>query len=223
VEWLYDFRHTTDPKDNPNNFPVIELKAFIPQSFGSFLLKEEIDLNGQNHNSSKIYTELSQSIKLGNLTMRGQPLFAHVGYSGGLGLFANATGGFYVQNTYIAGLEYPFVAHGAFCNVYLALRHTNFARPSNDPMLSLYAGRNFLHDRLLVANSLEAWTTANDHGDPAGSPRTGRVTSWLLESEIWYSVAKSFSVGSFIRTSRNVYSLSDRWLLFPSVGVRYAL
>jgi hypothetical protein len=45
----------------------------------------------------------------------------------------------------------------------------------------------------------------------------------LLESEIWYSVAKSFSVGSFIRTSRNVYSLSDRWLLFPSVGVRYAL
>jgi hypothetical protein len=62
VDWLYDFRHLTDPGSNANNFPVVELKVFIPQSFGTFLMKEEIDLDGPNHNVSQIYTELSQSI-----------------------------------------------------------------------------------------------------------------------------------------------------------------
>ncbi len=223
VDWLYDFRHATDPQDNVNNFPVVELKAFVPQSFGSFLMKEEIDLNGTNHNESKNYTELSQSIKLGDVTLRGLPLFAHVGYSGGLGLFGNATGGFYVQNTYNVGLEYPFGVQEAFCNVFVALRYTNFTRPSYDPMLSIYAGRYFLNYKLLVANSLEAWTTAYDHGDAASPRRAGRFASWELESEVWYKVAKGFSVGTYIRSTRNVYALSNRWLLFPSLGVRYAL
>ncbi len=30
VDLLYDFRHTPDPQDNANNFPVVELKLFFP-------------------------------------------------------------------------------------------------------------------------------------------------------------------------------------------------
>jgi len=222
VDLLYDFRHTTDPRDNANNFPVVELKLFLPRTFGSFLMKEEIDLVGSNHNVSQIYTELSQSIELGNATLRGLPLFAHLGYSGGLGVFGDASGGFYIHNAFNVGLEYPFQVRGAFCNALIAARRTSLQKPSYDPMLSLYGGRYFFNYKLLVANSLEAWTTSNDQGGASTQHVTGRFASWELESEVWYKFAQDFSVGAYVRTTRNVYALSNHCLIFPSIGVRYA-
>jgi Domain of unknown function (DUF5020) len=221
VDLLYDFRHTTDAGVNASNFPVVELKLFFPRSFGSLLMKEEIDLDGANHNASQTYTEISQSIKLGSATLWSAPLYVHLGYSGGLGLFGNASGGFYIHNAFHVGLEYPFQVSHAFCNVYVALRYTSFAKPSYDPMISLYAGRSFFKNKLLIANSLEAWTTSNDQGDPATQHETGKFASWELESEVWYKVAGDFSVGTYIRTTRNVYALSNRWVVYPSIGVRY--
>ena len=222
VDLLYDFRHTTDPRSTASNFPVVELKFFFPRSFGSFLMKEEIDLDGANHNASQTYTELSQSLKLGNATLWKSPVYIHLGYSGGLGLFGNGSGGFYIHNAFHVGLEYPFQVSHAFCNVYVALRHTSFGRPGYDPMVSLYAGRSFFENRLLVAHSFEAWTTSNNQGDPSTQHATGKFASWELESEAWYKVAGDFSIGTYIRTTRNVYSLSNRWVVYPSFGVRYA-
>jgi hypothetical protein len=226
VDWLYDFRHVTDPQDNPNDFPVVELKVFFPQSFGSFLLKQEIDLDGAHHNVSEISTELSQSIKLGNVTVGGSPLLVRVGYSGGLGLFNDAAGGFYIQNAYELGLAYTFQVRKAFCDVSVSLRDTSFAKPSYDPMLTLYTGRYFLGSRLLLANSLEAWTTSTERvlggqGGTSSQPDGGKFASWELESEAWYRVAKHFYVGTYTRTTRNVYAVSNRWVAYPSVGVRY--
>lgn len=222
VDLLYDIRHTTDPQDNANNFPVVELKLFFPQSFGSFLMKEEIDLDGANHNPSQIYTELSQSIKLGDATLWDKPLFLHLGYSGGLGVFGAPSGGFYIQNAFQWGLEYPLQVHGAFCNAFVALRYTTFEKPSYDPMIALYAGRSFFNYKLLIANSLEAWTTSKDQGNAATRQDSGKYASWELESEVWYKVAKDFSVGTYVRTTRNVYATDDRWVVYPSVGVRYS-
>ena len=223
VDWLYDFRHVTDPQDNPNDFPVVELKIFFPQSFGSFFLKQEIDLNGAHHNVSQINTEVSQSIKLGAVTLGGSPLLVRVGYAGGLGLFNDAGGGFTIQNAYELGLAYAFEVRKAFCDVSVSLRDTNFAKPSYDPMLTLYTGRYFLDSRLLLANSLEAWTTSTKQalGGTSSQPGGGKFASWELESEAWYRVAKHFYVGTYTRTTRNVYAVSNRWVVYPSVGVRY--
>lgn len=223
VDWLYDFRHATDPQDNPSNFPVIELKLFYPQSFGAFLMKSEIDLDGARDNVSEDYTELSQNIKLGDATLGGRPLFAHLEYSGGLGLFSNASGGFYIQNAYMVGLDYPFDVSHANCDISVSLRDTSLARPSYDPMVTVYAQRYFFGYKLLIANSLEAWTTSNESPDGAVNPQpSGKIVSWELESEVWYKLAKELSVGTYIRTTRNVYVLSNRWLVYPSIGLRYA-
>ena len=226
VDWLYDFRHVTDPQDNPNDFPVVELKIFFPQSFGSFFLKQEMDLNGAHHNVSQINTEVSQSIKLGDVTLGGSPLLVRVGYAGGLGLFNDAGGGFTIQNAYEFGLAYTFQVRKAFCDVSVSLRDTNFAKPSYDPMLTLYTGRYFFGDRLLLANSLEAWTTSTEQalggqGGTSSQPDGGKFASWELESEAWYRVDKHFYVGTYTRTTRNVYAVSNRWVVYPSVGVRY--
>ena len=228
VDGLYDFRHATDPRDNPNDFPVVEIKLIFPLSFGSFLLKQEIDLDGEQHNASQVYTELSQSIKLGNLTLGGVPVLARVGYSGGLGLYKDTTGGFYIQNVYNLGLESAFTVRKAFCDVSVSMRYANLAKPSYDPMLTAYAGRYFFNYKLLIANSLEAWTTTNEQ--PSAAPggvsdqlRGGKFSSWELESEAWYRVARHFYVGTYVRTTRNVYAISNRWLVYPSVGVRYSL
>lgn len=223
VDLLYDLRHTTDAQDNPDNFPVVELKVFYPQSFGSFLLKSEIDLDGANHNVSEAFNEISQSIKLGSATLGGLPLFAHLEYSGGLGVFNHASGGFYIPNAYIMGLEYPFDLQGANCDVVVGLRDTNLGIPSYDPMLTIYAQRYFFNHKLLIANSLEAWTTSNEaEGGTSSQSPAGKFGSWELESEAWYKVAKELSVGTYIRTTRNVYVISNRWLVYPSFGVRYA-
>lgn len=215
VYGLYDLRHATDPSDNASNFPVIEMKGFFPLSFGSFLFKEEIDLDGTRKNQSEVYSELDQSIKLGHATLWGSPLLLHVGYSGGLGVFNDAAGGYYVQNAYTAGPEYGFQVAGAYCDVYAALRYTDITRPSYDPMVSFWAGRFFLDYQLLVANSVEAWTADATRG-------SGKIASWEIESEVWYKVARDLSVGTYVRTTRNVYALSNRWVIYPSFGVKYS-
>lgn len=212
---LYDFRHSTDPADNTSNFPVIEMKGFFPLSFGSFLFKEEIDLDGTRKNQSEVYSELDQSIRIGRASLWGSPLSLHLGYSGGLGVFNDAAGGYYVQNAYTAGPEYGFRVAGAYCDVYTALRYTDIVRPSYDPMISIWTGKFFLGYRLLIANSLEAWTSY-------AAPGSGKTAAWEIESEVWYKLARDLSVGTYVRTTRNVYALSNRWVVYPSFGVKYS-
>ncbi|HEV2272278.1 MAG TPA: hypothetical protein VGR92_22710 [Steroidobacteraceae bacterium] len=212
---LYDLRHLTDPADNSSDFPVIEMKGFFPLSFGSFLFKEEIDLDGTRKNQSEVYSELDQSIKLGRATLWGAPLLLHLGYSGGLGVFKDGAGGYYVQNAYTAGPEYGFQVAGAYCDVYAALRRTDITRPSYDPMISFWVGKFFFGYKLLIANSLQAWTAY-------AVPGSGKIASWEIESEVWYKLAPDLSVGTYTRTTRNVYALSNRWVVYPSFGVKYS-
>ena len=212
---LYDLRHSTDPTDNSSNFPVIEMKGFFPLGFGTFLFKEEIDLDGTRKNQSEVYSELDQSIKVGRAKLWGSPLLLHVGYSGGLGVFNGGAGGYYVQNAYTAGPEYGFQAAGTYCDIYAALRYTDSTRPSYDPMISFWAGKFFLAYKLLIANSLEAWTAH-------AMPGSGKIASWEIESEVWYKLAPDLSVGTYTRTTRNVYALSNRWVIYPSFGVKYS-
>ena len=221
VYGLYDLRHSTDPTDNARNFPVVELKGFFPLSFGSFLFKEELDLDGTRNNQSEVYSELDQSIRLGHATLWSSPLSLHLGYSGGLGVFNGAGGGYYVQNAYSAGPEYGFRVAGAYCDVYAALRYTHNSRPSYDPMIALWVGKYFLDHRLEVANSLEVWTASLDLAGGSGPPSPHKLTSWELETEVWYKVAKYLSVGTYVRTTRNVYALSNGWVVYPSFGLKY--
>ena len=216
IALLYDLRHTTDPENNARNFPEVEFKYFKNLSFGPFLMKSEIDLNGTDHNASKIYTQFSQEIALGTSSLN-----VHLGYSGGLGLFDDAAGGYYVQNRYELGLAHPFAWRGAYGNIYAALRYTNAKRPSYDPMVVFYLGRGFLNYKLFTSVDVEFWTTSRNLGDPWNERLSGKEVSCLVEAELWFKIRGKLSAGTLTRISYNVYAVSPQCLVYPTLGLRY--
>src|SRR5262245_13895883 len=88
VQLHYDLRHTVDPETNPGNFPSVTFKGFKALAFGSFLLKMEGDFDGTRHNLSKVYFEMSQTLRFWTPS-----IYIHLEYTGGLGVFDGGTGG----------------------------------------------------------------------------------------------------------------------------------
>lgn len=211
----YDWRHSIDPRNNARNFPALTFKTFKALEFGSFLLKLEATLDGTQHNVSKGYLEVSQTLRFWKA-----PVYVLGEYTGGLGLFDGASGGYYLANAYIVGAAYPFQWNGGWANVSLGYKHTNFPRASQDPQASVYWGRS-LGKRWAFASTGVLWTQNRNHGDDFTAGLTGKRGSFLIENELWWRAVGLVSVGSNVRVSRNVYATDGRLLVYPTVGVRY--
>src|SRR5215510_9047305 len=74
----YDWRHAVDPQNNPRNFPSLTFKSFKGLAFGSFLIKLEGDFDGSRHNLSKVYFEVSQTLRFWK-----PAIYVHLEYTGG--------------------------------------------------------------------------------------------------------------------------------------------
>jgi len=109
----------------------------------------------------------------------------------------------------------------AFGTAYVALRYTNAKRPSYDPMAVLYLGRGFWNYKVYAAIDVEVWTTNRNLGDPWNNTLRGKQTSCLVEAEAWYKVRDGISVGTFTRIASAVYTSSARWVIYPTLGLRY--
>jgi Domain of unknown function (DUF5020) len=211
----YDWRHTVDPRNNSRDFPALTFKTFKALEFGSFLLKLEANLDGTQHNVSKGYLEVSQTLRFWKA-----PVYALGEYTGGLGLFDGASGGFYIANAYLVGVAYPFKLNGSWASAQLAYKHTNFSQPSHDPQATLYWGRP-LGRRWAFATTGVFWTQNRNRGDELTTTLTGKERAFLVENEIWWHAFGLVSVGSEVRLSSNVYATDGRLLVYPTVGVRY--
>lgn len=211
----YDWRHSIDPRNNARNFPALTFKAFKALELGSFLLKFEANLDGTQHNVSKGYLEVSQTLRLWKA-----PVYVLGEYTGGLGLFDGASGGYYLANAYIVGAAHPFKWNGGWANVSLGYKHTNFPRASHDPQASIHWGRS-LGRRWAFASTGVFWTQNRHHGDDFTAGLTGKRGSFLIENELWWQAVGLVSVGSNVRVSRNVYATDGRLLIYPTAGVRY--
>lgn len=212
----YDWRHTTDPRNNAHNFPSLAFKAFKALPFGSFLLKLEADLDGARHNVSKGYMEISQTMRFWPA-----PIYVLTKYSGGLGVFDGGGGGFYLDNAYHVGAAHPFPWQGGFANVSLAYRYANLERASHDAQASLYWGRP-IGKRWAFATTSVLHTLNRNRGDERTAGLTGKRRSFLVENEIWWRAAGLVSLGSNVRVSRNVYATDGRVVVYPTLGLRYA-
>ena len=211
----YDWRHSIDPRNNARNFPALTFKTFKALEFGSFLLKLEANLDGTQHNVSKGYLEVSQTLRFWKA-----PVYVLGEYTGGLGLFDDASGGYYLANAYIVGAAHPFKWNGGFANVSLGYKHTNFPRGSHDPQASVYWGRS-VGKRWAFASTGVFWTQNRNRGDDFTAGLSGKRGAFLIENELWWRAMGLVSVGSNVRVSRNVYATDGRLLIYPTAGVRY--
>src|SRR5262245_158035 len=212
----YDLRHSVDSRTNPRNFPSLTFKTFKSLGFGSFLLKLEGNFDGSRRNLSKVYFEITQTLRFWKPS-----IFLHMEYTGGLGVFNGGNGGYYLENAYLIGAARPFQWQGSWGSVYVAYRRTNFVRPSHDPQASLYWGKPF-GNRWAFASTGVLWTQNRNHGDTFTADQTGKQFAFLVENEVWFRTVALLSVGSELRISRNVYTADARLLIYPTVGVRYA-
>jgi hypothetical protein len=217
IQLHYDLRHSIDPKLNPKNFPSFSFDYFKNTNtldHGSFLLKLDSRLDGKECNTGQVFTQISQSIKFWK-----QKVYLSVNYSGGLGVTPSLFG-YYLSNSFGAGISYPFQWNGAWFATNLIFRYIAYHKPSFDPQLTLYFGKGFFNYRIFTGGSFVFWTENRNQGDDLTKDLKGKKFAFFGDLQIWIKIKNGFSVGSRINVYYNL--LSDRKIEFyPTIGLKY--
>lgn len=218
LQMHYDFRHTLDHRTNPRNYPSFSFEYFKnidTLGTGSFLIKLQADLNGKNNNTGQVFTQLSQSLRFWK-----PKIYLSLNYSGGLGVTPSAFG-YYVSNSYGMGIAYPFQWRSAWIATSLIVRYTAFDRPSYDPQLTLYFGRGFINYRIFTSGSLVFWTQNKDQGIESTKGQQGKKFAFFGDPQFWFRIKNSLSAGTRVNVYYHIYTMDNKVLLFPTIGLKY--
>ena len=212
----YDFRHSLDPKYNKKNFTTLSVETFKAADYGSFFMKMDADLIGENNNIGKLYTEISQTLRIWK-----SKLYLHLQYCGGLGIVEDAAIGYYINNAWLLGVAHVFQWKNAWFSTFLAYRYNVFDMPSHDLEYSLWWGKNFWKEKVSLTGHLVIWTENRDHGDDFTKNLSGKRFFFLSEPEVWINLNKRFSLGSEIKISYHVYNLFNHLQVYPTAAIKY--
>jgi hypothetical protein len=219
----YDLRHTVDPKKTQKNFPSVYFEYFKSQdsgtSFikpGSFLFKSQADLSGTKSNIGQFYMQVSQSFRCWR-----PKIFIQLQYSGGLGIAEPSSYGFYISNAFSIGLGHPFQWKNAWFNLYACYTYNNFKKPSHDALASFYWWKGLLNYKMQFAGDLNVWTVNRDHGDTFTAGLRGKDFLFYGEPQLWYKIAKHFSVGSKVNLYYHVLNNGNLLQVYPTVAAMY--
>jgi hypothetical protein len=194
----YDFRHTIDPESTSGNFPGFSFEYFKnvdTAETGSFLIKVQADLNGRNQNVGQVYTQISQSLKFWD-----PKIYLSFNYSGGLGV-TPAFYGYYLANSFGAGVAYPFQLLGAWVATNLVFRYTAFEQPSYDPQFTVNFGKGFFNYAIFISGSFVFWTENKNQGNEFTKYLSGKKFAFFGDPQFWLRIIKGLSAG----TRFNVY------------------
>ena len=221
----YDPRHTLDPSHNAHNYPSLFFQYFKNQdsgkSFikpGSFLLQAKADFQGAGHNISQAYIQVSQSIRCWK-----PPVFLSLQYSGGLGITEPKQYSYYINNTFSIGLAYPFQWKGAWLSAVLNYKYILYAKPTHDPLFTLYWWSGYFHYKVEFAGDFSVWTENKDHGDVYTAGHRGKRFFFFAEPQLWYNIDKTFSLGTRIDMYYHINTPDDRFQVYPTAAVRCKL
>jgi hypothetical protein len=216
IQLHWDLRHTIDPVVNPKNFPSFSFEYFkntdsIRQ--GSFMLKLEYRLDGRNSNPGQVFTQVSQSFRFWKPKIN-----LSVTYSGGLGVNSDFYG-YYIPNSFGLGPAVTFQVEGTWIASSAYFRVNVFDRPSYDPQLTIWFGRNLFNYCVYVSGSFVFWTQNNNQGSEATMNLTGKKFAFFGDPQFWFKIKKGFSAGSKINVYYNL--LNSRIQFYPSLGLKY--
>jgi hypothetical protein len=213
----YDFRHSIDSKVNPRNFPTFSFEYFKnidTVGTGSFLIKIQADLKGQNNNIGQVFTQISQSLRFWK-----PKVYLSLTYSGGAGVTPTSYG-FYLTNSFGVGVSYPFQWKGAWLSTNLLCRYNAFNKPSYDPQFTFYFGRGFLNYKIFTAGSFVFWTENRNQGNEFTKDMRGKKLSFFGDPQIWIKVKGAFSVGTRINVYYHLITADNKIQLYPTVGTK---
>jgi hypothetical protein len=243
----YDPRHTLDPSHNAHNYPSLFFQFFRNQDSGkapkktlylsekrvtfsrrhvfrisikpgSFLLQAKADFQGASHNISQAYIQVSQSFRCWK-----PPIFLSLQYSGGLGVTEPKQYSYYLNNAFSLGLSYPFQWKGAWLSAVLNYKYIPYAKPTHDPLFTLYWWSGYFHYKVEFAGDFSTWTENKDHGDIYTAGQRGKRFFFFAEPQLWYNVNKIFSLGTRINMYYHVNTPDDRFQVYPTAAVRCKL
>lgn len=214
----YDFRHSIESKLHAKNFPSLSFEYFKlldTLGTGSFLLKVQADLNGNNSNMGQVFAQVSQTLRFWK-----PKIFLSLNYSGGLGVTPGSFG-YYIANSYGIGLSYPFQWKGAWLAANLVLRYNAFDRPSYDPQFTFYFGKGINNYRFFVAGSFVFWTQNKNLGDAFTSDLKGKKLAFFGDPQIWLNIKNGFSAGTRINVFHHLLTDGNEVQFYPTLGLKY--
>lgn len=214
----YDFRHSIDPKVNPMNFPSFSFEYFKnvdTVGTGSFLFKIQADMKGKDKNMGQIFTQVSQTLRFWK-----PKVYLSLTYTGGLGVTPDSYG-FYLNNSFGAGIAYPFQWKGAWLSASLCYRLNAYPKISHDPQLIFYLGKGFFNYKLFVAGSIVSWTENRDQGIEYTAGQRGKKFAFFGDPQIWFKVKGGFSVGSRVNLYYHLITNDNKLQVYPTIGTKY--
>lgn len=221
----YDVRHTLDPNHNSKNFETIYFEYFKQQDSGkaffkpgSFLLKMQADLLGDQDNIGKFYMQVSQSFRWWH-----PHFFLDVQYSGGLGVTEPKEYSYYINNTFSLGLSYPFKWKDAYLTSQLNFKFVPYKKPSSDFLYTLYWWKGLNNYKEELAGDFSIWTENKNHGDSSTSTLNGKRFFFFAEPQYWYNILKQFSVGTKVNMYYHINVTGNIFQVYPTIAVRCKL
>jgi hypothetical protein len=221
----YDARHTLAPKRNPKNYLTLYFEYFKQQDStkrfikpGSFLLKTQGDFSGARNNLSKFYIQVSQSMRF------WQPkIFLNLQYSGGLGVTEPKQYSYYINNTFAAGISYPFKWENAYFTGQLSYQVTSYEKPSQDMICTLYWWKGLFNYQAEFAGDFSAWAGNKNLGDAFTSHLSGKRFYFFAEPQAWYNINKWFGVGTKVNMYYHINTSANIFEVYPTLALRCKL
>jgi Domain of unknown function (DUF5020) len=225
LQFHYDFRHTLDPQHNVKNYPGLYFQYFKNQDSGkslikpgSFLLKTQADFTGQHHNIGQCYLQVSQSFR-----MWKPHIYADFQYSGGLGVVEPKQYGYYIVNSFGAGVNYPFSVGKSYFAAVAHYTYTAYEKPSNDIMFTLYWWRGLWNYKASFSGDFSIWTQNKDLGDSTTIDLSGKRFYFFAEPQFWFHINNAFSIGTKINMYYHVLTTDNRFQVYPTLGIEYKI
>jgi Domain of unknown function (DUF5020) len=225
IQLAYDLRHTTDPRNNPKNYPTLYFEYFKSQDSGkafikpgSILFKMQADAFGPGTNTSKMYFQVSQTLRFWE-----PKIFLHLSLSGGLGVTEPKQYSYYILNTYAAGISWPFQWKGGYYSLVLDYKYLPYAKPSSDFLWTFYFYKGFFNYRCELLGDFSFWTENKNHGDLYTEHLNGKRFFLYGEPQFWCRVAGGFSIGARINVYYHIYTTENILQVYPAAGIRWKL
>jgi hypothetical protein len=221
----YDARHTLDSRRNTKNFPTLYFEYFKTLDTGttfikpgSFLLKLQADLMGEQSNIGKYYMQISQEVRFWK-----PKVFVNLQFSGGLGITTPREYSYYIINTYSVGVSYPFKWGSAYLSSVLNFRYIPYKKPSKDPFYTLYYYKALWNYKAELAGDFSVWTENRDHGDELTAHLKGKQFFFFAEPQFWLNVNKTLALGTKINMFYHVLTNDNDFQVYPTAAIRIKL